>query len=220
MGLPALARYGPRSSVVRMIVPRSSASSRRVRRGVIVTAVISAIICALVGLAGYFNRDPYELYPAKRGALPIAAVNFSGDMGVRFLLGASTMRGLTEHGVTTMAVVTPALFRRHRTRAEVDATARFPELTGPDAARATDVPEPEGAHPRADGARLLVEGLDFGVLERDVAIKVLHAHLADRAESRARLKREAITVAKGLIVEPSVPIPAPSRMIAAPVTES
>lgn len=121
MGLPALARYSPRSSVVRMIVPRSSASSRRVRRGVIVTAVISAIICALVGLAGYFNRDPYELYPAKRGALPIAAVNFSGDMGVRFLLGASTMRGLTEHGVTTMAVVTPALFRRHRTRAEVDA---------------------------------------------------------------------------------------------------
>ena len=39
------------------------------------------------------------------------------------------------------------------------------ELTGPDAARATDVPEPEGAHPRADGARLLVEvhaaGLSF-----------------------------------------------------------
>ena len=34
------------------------------------------------------------------------------------------------------------------------------------------------------------------VLEREVAIKVLHAHLADRAESRARLKREAITVAK------------------------
>ena len=34
------------------------------------------------------------------------------------------------------------------------------------------------------------------VLQREVAIKVLHAHLADRAESRARLKREAITVAK------------------------
>ena len=34
------------------------------------------------------------------------------------------------------------------------------------------------------------------VLQREVAIKVLHAHLADRAESRERLKREAITVAK------------------------
>ena len=31
---------------------------------------------------------------------------------------------------------------------------------------------------------------------------------------------EAITVAKGLIVEPSVPMPAPIRMIATPVTES
>lgn len=39
------------------------------------------------------------------------------------------------------------------------------ELTGPDAARAAEVPEPEGAHPRAEGARLLVEvhaaGLSF-----------------------------------------------------------
>ncbi|MGX6448511.1 NADPH:quinone oxidoreductase family protein [Patulibacter sp. S7RM1-6] len=39
------------------------------------------------------------------------------------------------------------------------------ELTGPDAARPADVPEPEGAHPRADGQRLLVEvhaaGLSF-----------------------------------------------------------
>ncbi|WP_019517026.1 AcvB/VirJ family lysyl-phosphatidylglycerol hydrolase [Sphingomonas sp. Mn802worker] len=98
-----------------------SSTLRRLRRGVIVTGVVSAIICVFVGLAGYFNRDPYELYPAKGRALPIAAVNFSGDMGVRFLLGASTMRGLTEHGVTTMAVVTPTLFRHRRTRAEIDA---------------------------------------------------------------------------------------------------
>jgi serine/threonine-protein kinase len=34
------------------------------------------------------------------------------------------------------------------------------------------------------------------VLDREVAIKVLHPHLADREESRARLRREAITVAK------------------------
>ena len=30
-------------------------------------------------------------------------------------------------------------------------------LTGPDAARLMDVPEPAGPHPRADGERLLVE---------------------------------------------------------------
>jgi serine/threonine-protein kinase len=34
------------------------------------------------------------------------------------------------------------------------------------------------------------------VLDREVAVKVLHPHLADREESRARLQREAITVAK------------------------
>lgn len=99
----------------------TSRSKRGVRRGIVVSAVISGIICVLVALAGYFDHDPYALYPAKGRPLPIAAVNFSGDMGVRFLLGASTMRGLTEHGIPTMAVVTPALFRHRRTRAEVDA---------------------------------------------------------------------------------------------------
>ncbi|GEM_PF-1218150 len=34
------------------------------------------------------------------------------------------------------------------------------------------------------------------VLDRDVAVKVLHPHLADREESRERLRREALTVAK------------------------
>ncbi|RMG97207.1 MAG: serine/threonine protein kinase [Deltaproteobacteria bacterium] len=34
------------------------------------------------------------------------------------------------------------------------------------------------------------------VLERDVALKVLHPHLADRPESKARLRREALAVAK------------------------
>jgi len=32
--------------------------------------------------------------------------------------------------------------------------------------------------------------------EREVAVKVLHAHLADREESRLRLRREALAVAK------------------------
>lgn len=34
------------------------------------------------------------------------------------------------------------------------------------------------------------------VLDREVAVKVLHSHLADREESRLRLRREALTVAK------------------------
>jgi type IV secretory pathway VirJ component len=100
---------------------RSSSRARAVRRGIVVSAILSSIILVLVGLAGYYDRDPYHLYPANGRAQPVAVVNFSGDMGVRFLLGASTMRGLTQHGYNTLAVVTPALFRQRRTRAEVDA---------------------------------------------------------------------------------------------------
>ncbi len=45
------------------------------------------------------------------------------------------------------------------------------------------------------GMAVVYRGHDT-VLEREVAIKVLHAHLADRQESRARLQREALAVAK------------------------
>jgi len=45
------------------------------------------------------------------------------------------------------------------------------------------------------GMAVVYRGLDR-VLKREVAVKVLHPHLADRQESRARLEREAIAVAK------------------------
>ncbi|MCA9649645.1 MAG: protein kinase [Myxococcales bacterium] len=45
------------------------------------------------------------------------------------------------------------------------------------------------------GMAVVYRGLDR-VLKREVAIKVLHPHLADRKESRLRLEREAIAVAK------------------------
>lgn len=45
------------------------------------------------------------------------------------------------------------------------------------------------------GMAIVYRGIDTD-LQREVAIKVLHAHLADRPESRQRLKREAIAVAK------------------------
>lgn len=90
-------------------------------RGVRVTAVSSAFVCAMVAAGGYFDRDPYHLYPAQPPARPIGVVNISGDMGLRFLLGASTSRGLTEHRVTVLGVSSPVFFRFRRTRAEVDA---------------------------------------------------------------------------------------------------
>lgn len=45
------------------------------------------------------------------------------------------------------------------------------------------------------GMAVVYRGRDT-VLEREVAVKVLHPHLADREESRLRLRREALAVAK------------------------
>ncbi len=45
------------------------------------------------------------------------------------------------------------------------------------------------------GMAVVYRGKDR-VLEREVAVKVLHPHLADREESRERLRREAVAVAK------------------------
>lgn len=90
-------------------------------RGLRVTAVSSAFVCAFVAAAGYFDSDPVHVYPAAPPAAPIAVVNISGDMGLRFLLGASTSRGLTEHHIPVVGIATPAVFRQRRTRAEVDA---------------------------------------------------------------------------------------------------
>ena len=75
----------------------------------------------MVAAAGYFDGDPVHVYPARPPASGVAVVNVSGDMGLRFLLGASTSRGLTEHHVTVVGVASPVVFRRRRTRAEVDA---------------------------------------------------------------------------------------------------
>ncbi len=94
---------------------------RSLFRGLRVAAVSSAFVCAMVAAAGYFDRDPFHVYPARPPESGVAVVNVSGDMGLRFLLGASTSRGLTEHHVTVVGVASPVVFRRRRTRAEVDA---------------------------------------------------------------------------------------------------
>lgn len=95
-------------------------SRRSLFRGLRVAAVSSAFVCALVGAAGYFDSDPVHVYPAVPPAADVAVVNVSGDMGLRFLLGASTSRGLTEHHLPVVGIASPVVFRQRRTRAEVD----------------------------------------------------------------------------------------------------
>lgn len=82
---------------------------------------IVTIAAAALGAFGYFDQDPVHVYEPLGPPQPVAVVNFSGDMGLRFLLGASTSRGLTQQGYTVVGITSPVLFRRHRTAAEVDA---------------------------------------------------------------------------------------------------
>ncbi|MGK6323354.1 AcvB/VirJ family lysyl-phosphatidylglycerol hydrolase [Sphingomonas sp. DT-51] len=84
------------------------------------TLVSSAVVCVAVAAAGYFDRDAVHVYPAAAPVHDVAVVNVSGDMGLRFLLGASTSRGLTEHHVNVVGIASPVYFRRRRTRAEAD----------------------------------------------------------------------------------------------------
>jgi type IV secretory pathway VirJ component len=99
-------------------------------RGLRVTAVSSAFVCVMVGAAGYFDHDPVHVYPAVPPAAPIAVVNVSGDMGLRFLLGASTSRGLTQQHIPVVGIASPAVFRQRRTRAEIDAFVADAVRTG------------------------------------------------------------------------------------------
>lgn len=82
---------------------------------------LGVISLAVFAAFGYFDRNPVNYYPARGDAKPVAVVNFSGDMGLRFLLGASTSRGLTANGYQVVGLTSPVLFRKHRTAAEVDA---------------------------------------------------------------------------------------------------
>ncbi|MDQ2893363.1 MAG: virulence factor [Pseudomonadota bacterium] len=94
-------------------------TKKRTRRGVIVTAIVSAIIIGMVAAAGYFDRSPLNFYAAVGRPRETVVVNVSGDMGLRFLLGASTSRGLTQRGYSVVGVSAPGIFWRRRTRAEI-----------------------------------------------------------------------------------------------------
>ena len=64
---------------------------------------VLAVLCVVAGLAGFFDRDPVRVLPARGAKRPIAALYVSGDMGLRFGPNAYT-----------------TLFRFRRTHAEVD----------------------------------------------------------------------------------------------------
>lgn len=100
---------------------QTSKAAKAIRLLGLAAPALALIAAAVFAAFGYFDRDPVNVYPARGPAKPVAVVNFSGDMGLRFLLGASTSRGLTAQGYEVVGLTSPVLFRTHRTAAQVDA---------------------------------------------------------------------------------------------------
>ena len=86
--------------------------------GVALFAVALGIVAAL---AGFFDRDPIHVFAPEGPARPVAALYFSGDMGLRFGMGPYTSAALARRGIAVTGFSSPAVFAVHRTRVEVDA---------------------------------------------------------------------------------------------------
>lgn len=87
----------------------------------LVAGVLAVAILILYAVAGFFDRDPIHLFGMEGGRKPIAAVYFSGDMGLRFGMGPYVAGALAEAGVPVLGVNSSTAFVRHRTREETDA---------------------------------------------------------------------------------------------------
>lgn len=84
-------------------------------------ALVAGAIALLLAAAGYLDRDPHRLFAAAGPRAGVAALYFSGDMGLRFGMGPVTSHALAAHGVDVLGVNSSTLFRAHKTRAETAA---------------------------------------------------------------------------------------------------
>lgn len=73
-------------------------------------------------LGGYFESDPFMLHwPQHRARrYPLAAVYWTGDMGLRMGTGHAIVESLRARGIPVLSVSSPMLFARPRDRAFVD----------------------------------------------------------------------------------------------------
>lgn len=77
---------------------------------------------AVLALGGYFDAEAYTLHwPSRRASrYPLAAVYWSGDMGMRVGTGAVIIESLRNRGIPVLGVSSPVLFGRGRDRSFVD----------------------------------------------------------------------------------------------------
>jgi type IV secretory pathway VirJ component len=127
---------------------RRGSSSRALRWIGGIALVASAALLVVAAIAGFFDRDPIRLFgDFGRGRVPVVALFFSGDLGLRFGMGPHVTQGLAVRGIPVMGVNSPTVFGRHRSRAEVDGLVA-------DAVR--------GALARAHADRVVLIGQSFG----------------------------------------------------------
>ena len=113
----------------------------------IAAALVLIVLAGLYAVAGFFDRDPTHLFGSKTADPEIAAVYFSGDMGIRFGMGPYVAKALAGRGVPVLGISSPTMFGTHRSRAEVDGVV---------AASIAETLERTGAH------RIIVLGQSYG----------------------------------------------------------
>lgn len=86
-----------------------------------VLAFALALALGLYAAAGFFDRDAMRMFGEPASPKSLAAVYFSGDMGLRFGMGPHIIKGLTEAGIPVLGVSSSTAFASHRTRAGTDA---------------------------------------------------------------------------------------------------
>jgi type IV secretory pathway VirJ component len=109
-----------------MTLPERSARHPRSRSVVrwlgVATLALGLAAAALAFAAGFFDRDPVHFFgDFGKGRTRVAALYFSGDMGLRFGMGPHVTQALAARHIPVMGVSSPTIFARHRNRAEVDA---------------------------------------------------------------------------------------------------
>ena len=140
--------------------------ARWIRRGMLAVAALAALVFAIAAVAGFFDADPEQMFPAQGdGHRPLAAVLFSGDMGLRFGMGPHIAHALARQDVPVLGVSSPAAFAIDRTRDEVAAIVS-------DSIRS--------ALERTGAERVLVVGQSFGADIARVGLAALPASLRGR----------------------------------------
>jgi len=84
---------------------------------------LALVLGGVMLVGGYFEREAYALVRAGRtpGPPPLAALYWSGDMGMRVGIGETLVDELAAAGLPVLTVSSPALFAGERDRAYVDA---------------------------------------------------------------------------------------------------